>query len=191
VNRISIGLATFLVAAATAGCGTVTASQPVADGHASAGYAGQTPATAAHSPASAHPAPTGTPAGCRGAAPAGQLLVITMAGNGKTYCMRVGQEVEVQLRGTSSRPWLAPLASSSVLKPVPNGELSLIAGLTEGRFAGARAGQALITSIRPPCKGAIGYSKNELEPAFPLPKVYPLRSCAPDSRFSVTLVVVS
>jgi hypothetical protein len=105
--------------------------------------------------------------------------------------MRVGQEVEVQLRGTMSSPWLPPLASSAVLHAVPNRAGSLIAGLTEGRFAGARAGQALITSIRPPCKGAIGSSKNELEPAFPLPRLYPLRACAPDSRFSVTLVVVS
>jgi hypothetical protein len=175
----------------TAGCGTVTASQPAAGGHSTAGYTGQTPATATHGPASAGPAATATLAGCKGAASSGQLLVITMVGNGKTYCMRVGQQVEVQLRGTRSRPWLAPLASSTVLKPVPNGELSLVAGLTEGWFAGARAGQAFITSIRPPCKGTIRYSKNELQPAFPLPKLYPLRSCAPDSRFSVTLVVVS
>jgi hypothetical protein len=190
MNRISTGLATLLVAAATAGCGTVTASQPVAGGPTTAGHTGQAPAAASRGSASARPAATGTLAGCQGAAPGGQLLVITMAGNGKTYCMRVGQEVEVQLRGTISSPWLAPLASSSVLKPVPNGELSLIAGLTEGRFAAAQAGQALITSIRPPCKGAIGYSKNELQPAFPLPRTYPLRSCAPDGRFSVTLVVV-
>jgi hypothetical protein len=191
MNRMLIGLATFLVAAVTVGCGTVAASQPVAGGPTTAGHTGQTAAAASRGSASARPAATGTLAGCQGAAPGGQLLVITMAGNGKTYCMRVGQEVEVQLHGTSSRPWLAPLASSSVLKPVPNGELSLIAGLTEGRFAGARAGQALITSIRPPCKGTIGYSKNKVEPAFPVPTLYPLRSCAPESRFSVTLVVVS
>jgi hypothetical protein len=191
MNRMSTGLAILLVAAVTAGCGTVTASQPVAGGPTTAGHTGQTPAAASRGSASTRPTATGTLAGCHGAAPGGQLLVITMAGNGKTYCMRVGQQVEVQLRGTSSSQWLAPLASSSVLKPAPNGELSLIAGLTEGRFVGARAGQALITSIRPPCKGAIGYSKPKVEPAFPLPTLYPLRSCAPDSRFSVTLVVVS
>ena len=156
MNRTSVGLATFLVAAATA--------QPVA---------------------------TGTAADCQGAAAAGQLLVITMAGNGKTYCMRVGEQVEVQLRGTRSNPWLQPLASSSVLRAVPNGELSLVAGLTEGWFAGARPGQVLITSIRPPCHGSMGYSKNYIQPIGPLPKMYPLRSCAPDSRFSVSLVVVS
>lgn len=176
MNRMSIGLATFLVAAVTAGCGTVTAPQPTPGGHTTA--AGQTPATA-------------TPAGCQGAVPSGQLLLITMAGNGKTYCMRVGEQVEVRLRGTRPSPWLAPLASSSVLKSVPNGELSLVAGLTEGWFAGARPGQVLITSIRPPCHGSMGYSKNYAQPVGPLPKVYPLQSCAPDSRFSVSLVVVS
>ncbi len=191
MNRMSIGLATLFVAAVTAGCGTVTASQPAVGGNPTAGHTGQTPATATHGPASAAPAGTAMPAGCNGAAPSGQLLVITMAGNGKTYCMRVGEQVEVQLRGTRSSPWLQPLASSSVLTPVPTGELSLVAGLTEGRFAGVRAGQVLITSIRPPCPGSTGYSKNYAQPIGPLPKVYPLKACAPDSRFGVSLVVVS
>ncbi len=191
MNRMSIGLATLFVAAVTAGCGTVTASQPTAGGHPAAGHTGQAPATAAHAAASASPAATGALARCNGAAPSGQLLVITMGGNGKTYCMRVGEQVEVQLRGTRSNPWLQPLASSSVLTPVPTGELSLVAGLTEGRFAGVRAGQVLITSIRPPCPGSTGYSKAYAQPIGPLPKVYPLRACAPDSRFGISLVVVS
>jgi hypothetical protein len=191
MNRMSIGLATLFMVAVTAGCGTVTASQPTAGGHPTASHTGQTPATATHAAASASPAATGTPPRCNGAAPSGQLLVITMAGNGKTYCMRVGEQVEVQLRGTRSNPWLQPLASSSVLTPVPTGELSLVAGLTEGRFAGVRTGQVLITSIRPPCPGSTGYSKQYAQPIGPLPKVYPLRACAPDSRFGISLVVVS
>jgi hypothetical protein len=191
MNRMSIGLAALLAAAVTAGCGTVTASQPAAGGHPTAGHTAQTAATATHSAASAVPAATGALARCNGAAPSGQLLVITMAGNGKTYCMRVGEQVEVQLRGSTSSPWLEPLASSSVLRSVPNGELSLVAGLTEGRFAGVRAGQVLITSIRPPCRGSTEYSKNYIQPVGPLPKVYPLQACAPDSRFGVSLVVVS
>ena len=164
MNRMSIGLATLFAAAVTAGCGTVTASQPAADGNPTAGHTGQTPATATHGAASASPAATGALARCNGAAPSGQLLVITMAGNGETYCMRVGGPVEVQLRGTRSSPWLQPLASSSVLTPVPTGELSLVGGLTEGRFAGVRAGQVLITSIRPPCPGSTGYAKGYARP---------------------------
>ena len=191
MNRMSIGLATCFVAAVTAGCGTVTASQPTAGGHPTAGHTGQAPATATHSPANDQPAATGTPAVCPGTAPAGQLLVITMAGNGKRYCMRVGGQVEVQLRSIRSNPWLAPLASSSVLRSVPNGELSPVAGLTEGWFAGARPGQVLITSIRGPCHATIGYSKAYAQPIRPLPIVDPLRDCLPTGRFSVSLVVVS
>jgi hypothetical protein len=189
MNRMSIGLATLLVAAVTAGCGTVTASQPTAGGHPTAGHTSQAPVTATHAAASASPAATGALGRCNGAAPSGQLLVITMAGNGRTYCMRVGEQVEVQLRGTPSSPWLPPLASSSVLRPVPAGELALVAGLTEGRFAGVRAGQVLITSIRPPCPGSTLYSKDYAQPVRPLPKVYPLRACAPNSRFDISLVV--
>jgi len=86
-------------------------------------------------------------------------------------------------------PWLVPLASSDALKPVPNGAFSLAAGLTGASFAAARPGQVLITSLRPPCAGAIT-QKNEAEPASPLPKTYPLHACAPQRRFSVTVIVV-
>jgi hypothetical protein len=191
MNRMSIGLATLFVAAVTAGCGTVTASQPNAGGPPAVSHTGQTPATATHAAASASPAATAALPRCNGAVPTGPLLVITTAGNGKTFCIRVGEQVDIQLRGTRSSPWLPPLASSSVLTPVPTGELSQVAGLTEGRFAGARSGQVLITSIRPPCPGSTGYSKDYAQPVGPLPKVYPLRACAPDSRFGISLVVMS
>jgi hypothetical protein len=71
MNRMSIGLATLLVAA-TAGCGTVTASQPAAGGNPTEGQTGQTPASATHGAASASPAATGALARCNGAAPSGQ-----------------------------------------------------------------------------------------------------------------------
>ena len=131
-------------------------------------------------------ASTGVPAGCQ--RPAADVL--TLASNGKTYCVKVGEKFDVYLRGTVASRWLVPLASSDVIKPVPNGALSLIAGLTGASFAGARPGQVFITSLRPPCAGAIA-QKNEVEPAFPLPKTYPLHACAPQRRFSVTVIVVS
>jgi hypothetical protein len=198
MNRLSIGLATCFVAAVTAGCGTVTASQPVAGGHTTGpgttGRVSQTPGTASRGPANGRPASTGPAsggslAGCSGGVSA-QGLMITLASNGKTYCVRAGAELDVYLRGTVSSTWLEPLASSNVLKPIPNGALSLPAGLTGASFTAARPGQVLITSLRPPCTGALT-QKNEVEPAFPLPKTYPLHACAPHRRFSVTVIVVS
>ena len=161
MNFRSSGLAACLLAAVTAGCGTATASSPAAGA--------QTTASRCHHPAGD---------------------VLTLASSGKTYCIKVGEKFDVYLRGTVASRWLAPLASTDAIKPVPNGALSLIAGLTGASFAGARPGQVLITSLRPPCACAIT-QKNEAEPAFPLPKTYPLHACAPQRRFSVTVIVVS
>jgi hypothetical protein len=153
--------------------------------------------TANHGPASARPAGTGPASGgglgtCHGSAAAGQPLLITTASNGKTYCVRVGEQVEVQLRGSVSSMWLEPLASSNVLTPVPNGELSLVAGLTEEFFAAARPGQVLITSVRPPCQFDIPQWKmGGILPDNPVPKTYPLRFCAPAHRLSVSILVTA
>ena len=210
MNRVSIGLVTCLVAAVTAGCGTVTASQPVTGGPTTAaGQTGQAPGTAVHgSPAAVHGSPTavhgsptavaasrrpagiGAPSGCQSAVPGGPVLLITMAGNGKSYCVRVGERVVVQLRRTLSARWLAPLASSNALRPVPNGELPLIAGLTEGWFAGARPGQAFITSVQPPCR-VLNEAAGDLQPASSVPTSHPIGICAAEHRFSVLIVVVS
>jgi hypothetical protein len=188
----SSGLAACLLAAVTAavtvGCGTVTASSSAAGTPptASAVHANASATAARHSPApGALSTSTAAPSGCQ--RPPGDTL--TLASNGKTYCVRVGERFSVYLRGTVASRWLVPLASSHALRPVPNGALSLIAGLSGASFAGARPGQASITSIRPPCAGAIT-QKNEAEPAFSLPKTYPLHACAPQRRFSVTLIVV-
>jgi hypothetical protein len=185
MNRILIGLVTCIVATVTVGCGTVAASQPVTGGQTTA---------AAHTTAAGHTgqAPgTGAPSGCHRAAPGGSLLLITMAGNGTTYCMRVGEQVAVQMRGTSSSRWQVPLASSTVLRPVPHGEMSLVAGLTEEWFVGARPGQVLITSVRIPCLVSKAKWEGGLEPTFPLPTAYPRGACVPEQRFSVSIVVVS
>jgi len=164
MNFRSSGLVACLLAAVTAGCGTATASSPAGGANAS----------------------TGVPSSCQH--PAGDVL--TLASSGKTYCVKVGEKFDVYLRGTVASRWLVPLASSDAIRPVPNGALSLVAGLTGASFAGARPGQVFITSLRPPCAGAIT-QKNEAEPAFPLPKTYPLHACAPQRRFSVTVIVVS
>lgn len=196
MNFRSSGVAACLLAAVTAGCGTVTASSSGGGAHPTTSVV-QATASAVHASASAVStrqsqapsalnASTGVPPDCQ--RPAGDVL--TLASNGKTYCVRVGERFDVYLRGTVASRWLVPLASSDVIKPVPNGALSLIAGLTGESFAGVRPGRVFITSLRPPCTGAMT-QKNEVEPAFPLPKTYPLHACAPQRRFSVTVVVVS
>ena len=197
MNIRSSGVAACLLAAVTAGCGTVTASPsgggptPTATGTGVHATGTGVHATASATPAKPSQAPgtpsagTGVPSGCQ------QLAggVLTLASNGKTYCVRVREHFAVYLRGTVSSPWLAPLPSSNVIVGYPDGALSLVAGLTGGSFAGARPGRVLITSIRPPC--AVAIDKNEAQPKFPVPKVYPLRSCAPERRFSVSIIVVS
>jgi hypothetical protein len=209
VNRVSIGLVMCLVAALTVGCGTVTASQPVTGrGTTATGDTSQPPGTAVQgsaaavqgSPAAIHGSPAaipasrrpdgiGAPPGCQNAAPGGPILLITLASNGKAYCVRVGERVVVQLRSTLSSRWQPPVASSSVLRPIPSGALSFIEGLTEGWFAGARRGQAFITSVQP-CR-VLNEANGDLQPASSVPTSHPVRICAAEPRFSVMIVVVS
>lgn len=195
MNFRSSGVAACLLAAVTAGCGTVTASSSGGGAHPTTSAVRAT-ASALHATASAVStrqsqapsalnASTAAPSGCQ--RPAGDVL--TLASNGKTYCVRVGEKFDVYLPGTVSSRWMPPLASSDVVKPVPNGAGSLIAGLTLESFVAVRPGQVLITSIRPPCSAGVTV-RNEAEPKYPLPRVYPLRSCPPTGRFSVSITVV-
>ena len=131
--------------------------------------------------------------GCQSTASAGtreptaETLVITLAGNAKAYCVRVGGRLRVDLRGTRADPWLRPLASGGALVPIPG---AVTAGaVTSASFAAARPGRVTMTSVRPPCQVALPSGKNELEPAFPLPKVYPLKSCRAGHRFSALVIV--
>ena len=189
------GLAACLLAAVTAGCGTVTASSSGGGAHPTV-TAGQATASAAHATASATKqsqapgavhASSGARSGCQHLA---NDSTLTLASNGRTYCIGVGEHFNVYLRGTQASRWLVPVASSNAIVGAPNGAMSLIAGLTGASFAAARPGQVFITSVRPPCAGSIA-QKNELEPAFPLPKTYPLHACSPQRRFIVTVIVLS
>jgi hypothetical protein len=142
--RISAGLAAGLAAAAIAGCATAPASGKPAQ--TPAAPATTAPATTTGATTTGAPA-TGAPAGCL------RTTTITLAGNGKTYCFRVGQKLDVFLRGTLASRWQEPQVSGDVLRGVPNGALSLVAGLTGASYATVRPGRAVLTSIRPPCQG--------------------------------------
>jgi hypothetical protein len=180
----AIGLLAAVTVAVTAGCGTVSAPPSGGGAHSTASAVPATAASPGLTP-SAMNAGAGARSGCP--RPAGGTL--TLASNGRTYCVRVGERFDVYLRGTVASPWLEPLASSNVIVPVANGALSLAAGLTGESFAGSRPGQVLITSVRAPCAGAL-MQKNEAEPAGPVPKTYRLGACAPQRRFSVTVIVL-
>jgi hypothetical protein len=121
---------------------------------------------------------------------AGKTLVITLASNEKTYCVRIGDKLNVYLRGTDANPWLRPLVSSDALMPIPNPALTLASGVVGASFAAIRPGQVVMTSVRPPCQVTIPLGKGDLEPAFPVPRTYPLRFCAPAHRFSASIVVL-
>lgn len=190
--RISAGLAICLTAAVTVGCGTVPAP------HSGSGAHAAIPAkTANHGTrpgdSTAGPAGAGSSSGCQSPASAGareptaKTLVITLAGNAETYCVRVGDKLRADLRGTASNPWLRPLASGDALVPIPG---AVTAGaVTSASFAAVQPGRVTMTSVRPPCQVAVPAGKNELEPAFPLPRVYPLKSCPPGHRFSALVIV--
>jgi len=195
--RISVGLVMCLVAAVTVGCGTIPAPHSGSAVHTAvpAKTADQRtpPGASTAGPASAGPASGGTSSGCHSPAsagtrgPAAETLVITLAGNAKTYCARVGDRLRVDLRGTDSAQWLRPLASGDALVPMPG---AVTAGaVTSASFAAVQPGRVTMTSVRPPCQVAVHSAKNELEPAFPLPRVYPLKSCPPGHRFSALVIV--
>jgi hypothetical protein len=119
--------------------------------------------------------------------PAARTILITLAGNAETYCARVGERLRVDLRGTGSDPWLRPLVSGDALVPIPG---AVRAGaVTRTSFAAVQPGRVTITSVRPPCRVPVPSGKNQLEPGFPLPKVYLLKSCPAGNRFSALVIV--
>jgi hypothetical protein len=190
--RISAGLVTCLAAAVTVGCGTVPASQS------GSGARMAVPANASNHGAqsggsTAGAVSAGSSSGCQSPVsagtrePAARTVVITLAGNAETYCARVGDRLRVDLRGTDSDPWLRPLVSGDALVPIPG---AVTAGaVTSALFAAVQPGRVSMTSVRPPCQVAVPSGKNELEPGFPLPKAYPLKSCPAGHRFSALVIV--
>jgi hypothetical protein len=188
MRGISAGIAACAVAVVAVGCGS---AQAPGSGSAAPPAASATAGNPTTNPAV--PTGAGTPSACRGpapAGPAGQTVLITLAGNGKTYCVRVGDTLRVDLRAAGSAAWLRPLAHGSALVPVAGAAPTPALGITTASFAAMRPGQVIMTSVRPPCHIAIGAAKSGLEPAFALPRTYPLRFCGPGHRFSVSIIVL-
>ena len=190
--RISAGLVICLAGVVTVGCGTVPAPHPGSGARtavpAKTASHGTQPGASTAGPASARSSSGCQSPGSAGARePAAQTLVITLAGNAKTYCARVGYRLRVDLRGTGADPWLRPLASGDALVPIPD---AVTAGaVTSASFAAVQPGRVTVTAVRLPCQVAVPPGKDELEPADPLPRVYPLKSCPPGHRFSVLVIV--
>jgi hypothetical protein len=104
--------------------------------------------------------------------------VIMQADSGKTYCVRVGDQVTFILHSTQTNLWLVPLASGNVLKGVPNGAGSLVEGATGAWYEATRPGRSVVTSVRPPCRAAANSAGTS----------YPVKSCALKDRFTVTII---
>src|SRR5215470_5381816 len=105
----------------------------------------------------AAPAPSASPshpmAACANASPAAHpgKLIITAADNGRSFCVTRGTNVTVFLKGTTDATWDQIRASSAVLQPRANGELTLPIGVTGASFAAVQPGTAIISSGRPAC----------------------------------------
>src|SRR5690349_16134632 len=139
----SAGVAACAVATFAVGCGTAPVANPL-------------PAAPAPRPArTVNPGQSDVAAdgplgirvrpGCRGATPAGpahRTIMITLAGNGKRYCVRAGDTLRVFLRARGTSQWLQPLVGGGALVTTP-GATTTPAGVTQGSFAAVRPGQAI------------------------------------------------
>ena len=96
--------------------------------------------------------------------------------SGSTVCLHIGAKLSVFLSVPPERAdvdrWTAiHNTDSTILQPVPNGELTLVRGVTAAFYAAARAGVSRLSSTRPPC------------PATAAP------GCPPAAHWEVTVVV--
>ena len=185
------GMAACAVAAFAVGCGTAPVVDPLYTAPA------PTPARTVNPGqsgiAAAGPLGVRVRPGCRGAAtagPAGRTIVLTLAGNGKRYCVRVGDTLRVFLRASGTSQWLQPLVSGGGSVVTAPDATSTPAGGTRGSFAAVRPGQAIMTSVLPPCQYTVPVWKNVFEPADPLPTTYTRRVCPPDHRFDALIIVL-
>lgn len=178
--RMPLLTAPLIAAAATVAAGCASAGAGAS--HTAAVSLGTPPA----SPASASPggAPGSPPPSSPGrafacgppAVPAAghQVLTLTSAQRGKTYCITAGTSVLVLLKGTPGSKWGPIWASGNALRPSANGRMALMIGVTGGSFLAVHPGTSVISSTRPSC------------PSGAAPTDVP---CDPAGAFRVTVIV--
>jgi hypothetical protein len=184
----SAGVVVCAVAAFAAGCGTARVAEPAHSAPAPTRTVrpGQSD-IAADGPLGVRARP-----GCQSATagPASRTVVITLAGNGKRYCVRAGDKLLVSLAARGTSRWQQPLVSGGGAVVTAPGAASTPAGGTLGSFAAVRSGQVTVISGLPPCQYTVPVRKNAFEPADPLPTTHLRRSCPPDHRFSALIIVL-
>jgi hypothetical protein len=184
----SAGVVACAVAAFAAGCGMAPVAEPA--------HSASAPARTVH-PGQSDIAADGALGvrarpGCQGATagPAGRTVVITLAGNGKSYCVRVGDKLRVSLAARGTSRWQQPLVSGGGAVVTAPGAASTPAGGTVGSFAAVRSGQVTMISVLPPCQYTVPVRKNAFEPADPLPTTHLHQACPPDHRFRALIIVL-
>jgi hypothetical protein len=170
MRTIPLCAATAIISAlALTGCAShPAAAAPTASRPSSVPVSASAPATASHSCAAARP-------------PAIRMLTVTVADNGKTFCVATGTVVEVLLRGTPSKMWRPIYSGSPVLAPRPDPRMAVQIGVTRAAFEAVRPGTAVITSVRYPCR--VPPSRTAIASGA-APRV----NCAAVALFRVTLV---
>ena len=153
------------VTAVTAACG------PVYAGSHGAGSSARSPGSAA-----------ATSVRCTSRTTRNHMLTLSKADNGKTVCVTKGTTVGIYLQGTPARKWQPIRASSPALKPVANGHLTLMIGVTAAFFQAVRTGVVTVSSSLPSCPGRSGASAPPASPA-------PGQPCTIGPVYHVTLVV--
>lgn len=116
---------------------------------------GQHPGSGAAAPApssSPSSSPSAVSVACRGTAPAmrASKLSITVADNGRSFCVSRGSDVTVILTDSLGRKWSAVQVSSGALRP--RGDATMVpVGVTVAAYVAVRPGTAIIMSGRPAC----------------------------------------
>ena len=107
--------------------------------------------------------------------------MVTLAGNSKIYCLRVGDTLRLALPAAGASPWQRPLITGTALKPVPGAGSAVTNGITVATYAAVGPGQVDLVSVRPPCQIAFAPQKGDAQSRSRTVKLSPGRSCSPGS----------
>jgi hypothetical protein len=183
MHGVSQAVAACALATLAVGCGVARAPQSARHVPAPGGTASQ---------ASAMPAGSGARPRCHKPAPTvrGQrALLVTTAANQRTYCVHVGDKVEVELAASGRGRWLQPVPETAAVTPLRGTLRTHAGGSTVAWFAAARPGQARVAAVQWMCAAPLPPGKGDLEPASPLPRPSPSPRCTASRHFTVLIIV--